>query len=59
MLPDTVEKPSIPRPVWFLGWTSLFTDAATEMIYPLLPVCRVCLARLVYRSASSKALPRP
>ena len=30
--------PKIPRPVWFLGWTSLFTDAATEMIYPLLPV---------------------
>jgi MFS family permease len=29
---------SIPRPVWFLGFTSLFTDAATEMIYPLLPV---------------------
>lgn len=28
----------IPRPVWFLGWTSLFTDAATEIIYPLLPV---------------------
>lgn len=28
----------IPRPVWLLGWTSLFTDAATEMIYPLLPV---------------------
>lgn len=28
----------IPRPVWFLGFTSLFTDAATEMIYPLLPV---------------------
>src|SRR4051812_17888120 len=28
----------IPRPVWFLGWTSLFTDAATEVIYPLLPV---------------------
>jgi MFS family permease len=28
----------IPRPVWFLGWSSLFTDAATEMIYPLLPV---------------------
>ena len=32
------EKSSIPRPVWFLGLTSLFTDAATEMIYPLLPV---------------------
>jgi MFS family permease len=28
----------IPKPVWLLGWTSLFTDAATEMIYPLLPV---------------------
>jgi MFS family permease len=28
----------IPRPVWLLGWSSLFTDAATEMIYPLLPV---------------------
>ena len=28
----------IPRPVWYLGWTSLFTDAATEMIYPLLPI---------------------
>jgi len=29
---------SLPRPVWQLGWASLFTDAATEMIYPLLPV---------------------
>jgi MFS family permease len=28
----------IPRPVWLLGWSSLFTDAGTEMIYPLLPV---------------------
>lgn len=28
----------LPRPVWLLGWVSLFTDAATEMIYPLLPV---------------------
>jgi MFS family permease len=28
----------IPRPVRLLGWTSLFTDAGTEMIYPLLPV---------------------
>ena len=24
--------------MWLLGWSSLFTDAATEMIYPLLPV---------------------
>lgn len=29
---------AIPRPVRLLGWASLFTDAATEMIYPLLPV---------------------
>src|SRR6266545_727382 len=28
----------LPRPVWLLGWASLFTDAATEMIYPLLPI---------------------
>jgi MFS family permease len=31
-------RPGIPRPVWLLGWASFFTDAATEMIYPLLPV---------------------
>jgi MFS family permease len=36
--PHIEEKRGIPRPVWFLGLTSLFTDAATEMIYPLLPV---------------------
>ena len=28
----------LPRPVRLLGWASLFTDAATEMIYPVLPV---------------------
>ena len=33
-----LDRPRIPRPVWFLGWTSLFTDAATEIIYPLLPI---------------------
>ena len=27
----------LPRAVWRLGWISLFTDMATEMIYPLLP----------------------
>ncbi len=32
------DRPALPRPVWLLGWVSLFTDAATEMIYPLLPV---------------------
>src|SRR5690242_8421654 len=40
----------IPRPVWFLGWTSLFTDAATEVIYPLLPLY---LARVLGASATS------
>jgi MFS family permease len=40
----------IPRPVWFLGWTSLFTDAATEMIYPLLPVY---LSRVLGAGAAS------
>jgi MFS family permease len=33
-----VSSSRIPRPVWLLGWTSLLTDAATEIIYPLLPV---------------------
>ena len=44
------DKPAIPRPVWFLGLTSLFTDAATEMIYPLLPVY---LSRVLGASAVS------
>lgn len=29
---------SLPRPVWMLGWVSFFTDTASEMIYPLLPL---------------------
>jgi MFS family permease len=40
----------IPRPVWFLGWTSLFTDAASEMIYPLLPIY---LSRILGAGAAS------
>jgi MFS family permease len=28
----------LPRPVWLLGWVSFFTDAASEMVYPLLPI---------------------
>ncbi len=28
---------ALPRTVWALGWVSLLTDAATDMIYPLLP----------------------
>ena len=40
----------IPRPVWFLGWTSLCTDAATEIIYPLLPIY---LSRVLGAGAAS------
>jgi hypothetical protein len=36
-----------------LGWASLFTDAATEMIYPLLPVY---LSRVLGASALSLGL---
>src|ERR1051325_10892270 len=50
MTPESDEKTEIPRPVWFLGWTSLFTDAATEMICPLLPVY---LSRVLGASAVS------
>jgi MFS family permease len=28
----------LPGPIWLLGWASLVTDMATEMIYPLLPL---------------------
>jgi MFS family permease len=28
----------LPRPVWLLGWVSLLTDTASEMVYPLLPI---------------------
>jgi len=48
--PVASENRGIPRPVWFLGLTSLFTDAATEMIYPLLPVY---LSRVLGASAVS------
>ena len=50
MTPETIENRDIPRPVWFLGLTSLFTDAANEMIYPLLPVY---LSRVLGASAVS------
>jgi sugar phosphate permease len=44
-------KLGLPRPVWLLGWASLFTDMATEMIYPLLPLF---LTRVL--GASARAL---
>jgi MFS family permease len=45
-----IDPVAIPRPVRLLGWASLFTDAATEMIYPLLPVY---LSRVLGASAVS------
>jgi len=33
-----VSKLGLPRPIWLLGWVSLVTDMASEMIYPLLPI---------------------
>jgi MFS family permease len=32
------ESKRLPKPVRLLGWVSLLTDAATEAVYPLLPV---------------------
>ena len=26
------------RPIWLIGWVSFFTDMASEMVYPLLPL---------------------
>jgi MFS family permease len=34
----TLRGLNLPRPVWQLGWVSFFTDMASEMVYPLLPV---------------------
>src|SRR5262245_54585702 len=34
----SASKGALPRPVRLLGWVSLLTDAATEAVYPLLPV---------------------
>jgi MFS family permease len=36
--PFATRQSQLPRPVWLLGWVSLVTDMATEMIYPLLPL---------------------
>ncbi len=33
-----MNRSPISRPVWLLGWVSFFTDTATEMVYPLLPL---------------------
>src|ERR1700689_2557783 len=36
-MPDDTGAFRLPRVVKSLGWVSLFTDVATEMVYPLLP----------------------
>ena len=33
-----MDRFGLSRPVWLLGWVSFFTDTASEMIYPLLPL---------------------
>ena len=35
---NPLDRYGLSRPVWLLGWISFFTDAASEMIYPLLPL---------------------
>ena len=37
-MPRSERSPGLPRAVVLLGFTSLFTDIGTEMIFPLLPV---------------------
>ncbi|HWB54290.1 MAG TPA: MFS transporter [Tepidisphaeraceae bacterium] len=32
------DRPKIPRNVKILGWVSLFNDAASEMLYPIMPL---------------------
>ncbi|MEX1128305.1 MAG: MFS transporter [Vicinamibacterales bacterium] len=34
----TTTRFTLPRPVWLIGWVSFFTDTASEMVYPLLPL---------------------
>jgi MFS family permease len=31
-------RPRLPRAVWLVSWTSFFTDTASEMVYPLMPL---------------------
>lgn len=35
---NPLDRFGLSRPVWLLGWISLFTDSASEMVYPLLPL---------------------
>jgi MFS family permease len=31
-------RPKLPRAVWLVSWTSFFTDTASEVVYPLMPL---------------------
>ena len=35
---NPLDRFGLSRPVWLLGWVSFFTDTASEMVYPLLPM---------------------
>jgi MFS family permease len=47
---NALDRFGLSRPVWLLGWVSFFTDMASEMIYPLLPLF---LTRVLGASAMS------
>jgi MFS family permease len=35
---NPLDRFGLSKPVWLLGWISFFTDTASEMVYPLLPL---------------------
>lgn len=35
---NPLDRYGLSHPVWLLGWVSFFTDTASEMVYPLLPL---------------------
>ncbi len=35
---NPLDRFGLSRPVWLLGWVSFFTDTASEMVYPLMPL---------------------
>lgn len=47
---NPLDRFGLSRPVWLLGWVSFFTDLASEMVYPLLPLF---LTRVLGASAMS------
>ena len=49
------DNSQLPRAVWLLGWVSLATDAATELVYPLLPFF---LTRVLHAGAVSSGRHR-